>query len=106
LDDLRRLLGSRTEDFDLHAWFFELDATAAKTGQVIPQRDGGKWLQARTLEEALRRGFVVAEERAKRTVPDVGSIRHDWECPHVPPCTEGRWRCQQRSDLDEARRRA
>lgn len=60
LDDLSRMLGAHVEAFDLHAWFFDLDAQVHRTGEVIPQRDGGAWLQARTLAEATRRGLPVA----------------------------------------------
>ncbi len=60
LSDLARLLGANTDAFDLHAWFFELDARAETANILVPQRDGGKWLQERTQEEALRRGLPVA----------------------------------------------
>lgn len=58
--DLRRLLGSAFEDFDIHQWFFDLSERADKAGLVVPQRDGGKWLQEQTLAEAQRRGLAVA----------------------------------------------
>lgn len=61
LEDLSRLLGAKTEAFDLHSWFFDLDARAVKSGEVVPQRDGGAWLQAQTLAEARRRGLVVSQ---------------------------------------------
>jgi hypothetical protein len=60
LDDLRRLLGAAFEAFDLHAWFYELDTRAESAGIVVPQRDGGKWLQEQTLAEAERRGLAIA----------------------------------------------
>ncbi len=60
LDDLRRLLGAAFETFDMHAWFYELDARAEKASAVVPQRDGGKWLQDQTLIEAARRGLEIA----------------------------------------------
>jgi uncharacterized protein YdaU (DUF1376 family) len=60
LDDLRRMLGEHADTFDLHAWFFDLDAKAAASGLVVPQRDGGKWLQESTMAEAIRRGLPVA----------------------------------------------
>lgn len=65
LDDLRKLLGAHFEDFDVHEWFFELDARAEKAGVVVPQRDGGKWLQEQTHTEAIRRGLPVAAARAQ-----------------------------------------
>lgn len=61
LEDLMRMLGRHTDAFDLHAWFFDLDAQAANSHQVIPLRDGGRWLQAQTLAEAKRRGLAIAD---------------------------------------------
>jgi len=60
LDELTKMLGNQTDAFDLHEWFFELDARAAATTMVIPQRDGGRWLLAETLQEARRRGLPIA----------------------------------------------
>lgn len=59
-DDLLRILGPHGEGFDLHDWFFRLDQQAVNSGLVIPQRDGGQWLQAQTLAEAKRRGLPIA----------------------------------------------
>jgi hypothetical protein len=56
LDGLRRLLGSHTYNFDLTAWFQQLDARAVESECVIPQRDGGAWLQGQTLAEAQPEG--------------------------------------------------
>lgn len=76
LDDLMRLLGAHTEAFDLHAWFFALDARAVKSGEVVPQRDSGAWLQARTLEEARRRGLPIASSDRPAFEPiDVDAVR-------------------------------
>jgi uncharacterized protein YdaU (DUF1376 family) len=60
LDDLTRMLGAHAHAFDLHSWFYKLDQQAVDSDIVIPQRDGGKWLQDRTHEEALRRGLPIA----------------------------------------------
>lgn len=60
LDDLRRMLGGNFEAFDVHEWFYALDAKAVQSSVVIPQRDGGKWLQEQTLVEAHRRGLPIA----------------------------------------------
>jgi hypothetical protein len=59
-DDLRRLLGPSFDAFDIHEWFFELSKKADAAALVIPQRDGGKWLQEQTMAEAVRRGLPVA----------------------------------------------
>lgn len=58
--DLRRLLGKHFNGFDVYSWFFTLDTAAEREDILIPQRDGGEWLQARTIEEALRRGLKMA----------------------------------------------
>jgi hypothetical protein len=71
LDDCSRTLGLHTEAFDLHQWFFDLDAFAVKTGQVIPKRDGGNWLQAQLVAEARRRGLPFATIPAQ-AVSDIG----------------------------------
>ncbi len=60
LDDLRKLLGSHFDAFDVHEWFYALDGKAADSGLVIPQRDGGKWLHEQTIAEASRRGLPIA----------------------------------------------
>lgn len=60
LDDCMKTLGNFTDAFDLHAWFFALDAEIAQTDVVIPQRDGGIWLQAQLVAEAQRRGLPIA----------------------------------------------
>jgi uncharacterized protein YdaU (DUF1376 family) len=59
-DNLRQMLGPHFEAFDVHAWFYNLDAKAEAANLVVPQRDGGKWLMDQTLAEAIRRGLPVA----------------------------------------------
>jgi hypothetical protein len=64
LDDLRKLLGRHFETFGLDEWFDRLDRETS--GEVVmPQHDGGRWLQARTLEEAQRRGLTVADTSSR-----------------------------------------
>lgn len=63
-DDLRRLLGAHFDAFDVHAWFDALDRNVSAAALVVPQRDGGKWLQEQTLSEAIRRGLPVAASAA------------------------------------------
>ena len=61
LDDLTRMLGSHVNAFDLHEWFYALDARMVESGDVIPPRDGGAWLQQQTLNEAIRRGLPLVQ---------------------------------------------
>ena len=65
LDDCLKTLGPYADAFDLHAWFFELDAHAQQTEVVIPQRDSGAWLQQQLLAEATRRGLPIASSLGK-----------------------------------------
>lgn len=71
LDDLTRMLGEFTEQFDLHDWFFALDERCVARGEVPPERDGGIWLKNQTLLEAQRRGLPL--KRAK-TTEDAGKL--------------------------------
>lgn len=81
LSALMKLLGSVIlEQFDLHAWFFDLDEQMSKTGAAVPQRDNGEWLQAQTLAEARRRGFPVSEapqagKQTSRLAAAIANIR-------------------------------
>lgn len=60
LDDICRMLGPNVEAFDIHSFFFDLDARAVASNQVIPQRDNGAWLQSQVMAEAQRRGLSIA----------------------------------------------
>lgn len=64
LDDICRMLGTNTDAFDIHSFFYDLDARAVASNQVIPQRDNGAWLQSQVLAEAQRRGLSVAAAAA------------------------------------------
>lgn len=57
--DLECILGEHTNGFDLHEWFFTIDAMAVSKGLVIPKRDGGAWLQDQLVSEAQRRGIPL-----------------------------------------------
>ncbi len=57
-DDIGKLLGPHLDAFDLHAWFYALDARCLAEGLILP-RDGGRWLQAEVLAEAQRRGLPL-----------------------------------------------
>ena len=62
LDDLMRMLGAQATMFDLHQWFDTLDKRIAASAEVVPPRDGGRWLAKLTLDEARRRGLPIAGE--------------------------------------------
>lgn len=68
LDDCARTLGEFVDTFDLHDWFFTLDAQAMRANLVIPKRDGGEWLQAQLVAEAQRRGLPLQ----MATMPQMG----------------------------------
>lgn len=80
VEQLARLLGPLLDDFDLYEWFFTLDARVAKSPEIIPQRDGGVWLQAQTLAEAHRRGMPVADGTVEAPRSSSASnLRTAWE---------------------------
>lgn len=65
LDECMKTLGSFTEQFDLHSWFFELDSQAMTANLVIPKRDGGVWLHEQLLAEIRRRGLPITVATSK-----------------------------------------
>ena len=71
LEDMMRTLGSHTDDFDLHAWFFDLDARAEKNNLVIPRNEQWPWLQTALTQEAHARGLPFASS-APQVVSDIG----------------------------------
>ena len=85
LDDIRQILGPYTDDFDLHAWFYELDAKAMRLNLVIPKRDKGAWLQAQLLEEATRRGLKIAGA----TADPYENFPTAWQCSACGEIHEG-----------------
>jgi hypothetical protein len=60
LDDCVKTLGKHTDSFDLHAWFYALDASLVDSNLVLPKRDGGRWLLAELIKEAQKRRLPVA----------------------------------------------
>lgn len=60
LEDMMRTLGPHTDNFDLHEWFFTLDATARTSELVIAKSEQWPWLQAALMDEARRRGLPIA----------------------------------------------
>lgn len=87
LDDLRRLLGTHTESFDLHAWFDALDQQAQTTDTVVPQRDHGHWLQEQTMAEAQRRGLLVAAANGNLVTTQTCVGGHSPACARATDCT-------------------
>ena len=67
LDDCMKTLGTFTDAFDLHEWFFTLDQQAFTANLVIPKRDGGTWLQSQLVAEAQRRGVPLVIASAEPT---------------------------------------
>jgi hypothetical protein len=66
LEDLTRMLGTFADSFGFDEWFYRLDSETLKADVIVPQRDGGKWLYDRTLEEAVRRGLPIVIAQTKQ----------------------------------------
>lgn len=60
LEDIGRMLGPHLDAFDIHSWFFDLDARAATEGLVKAKADWWPWVQQELLLEAARRGLPSA----------------------------------------------
>jgi hypothetical protein len=70
LEDLIRLLGTHADEFDLHAWFYQLDA---QTGGIVLAADREQrwaWLQRELVAEARRRGLPVADVSTNAALDD------------------------------------
>lgn len=79
LDDIYRLLGKTAADaLDCHEWFYALDARVATESIQVPQRDGGQWLQAVTLEEAKRRGLISEPEHKSKLTKALEAASNGW----------------------------
>lgn len=72
LDKCEGILGDHFDAFDLHDWFYALDAATVKSGEVLPDRGTWPWLQARLVAEAQRRGLNIrmATTEAPKTARD------------------------------------
>jgi len=70
------------------AWQVTQESWLRDDGQYIPYPaswlNGERWLDERRVSER-RRDF-------------------QWTCPHTPECTDGKWRCHQRTQMDATRR--
>jgi hypothetical protein len=96
LDDCLQVLGKYVEDFDLHAWFFALDAELVDANFVLPPRDGGRFLQNELLKEVKKRRLPIAGQSSDDGDP------HAWQCKKCGEIHEGtaaqRGRCLKRTD--------
>ncbi len=78
LEDLSRTLGSHTEAFDLHEWFFQIDALAVKQAGVIAKEDQWPWLQRALMAEVEKRGLPISSAPAqldKRTQDNLAAAK-------------------------------
>jgi len=75
-DVLLRMLAPHGETFDLPQWYRTLDARCLRRGILVPQFDEtGRWLYQETLNEAVRRGFEVAQLDKERFSPQSLRLR-------------------------------
>ena len=62
LEDMRRILGpDNLNAFDVHQWFFDLDARVAKTNITLQRSDVWPWLQSELVKESLKRGMPLMQ---------------------------------------------
>jgi hypothetical protein len=59
LDDHTKILANQIDSFDLHEWYFALDARMLRENLVQPKRDSGAWVDAELVAEAQRRGLPL-----------------------------------------------
>lgn len=69
VEDAMRILGNCTDYFDLHAWFFNLDARMLASNLVQPDDDRGIWFRSEVVAEAQRRGLPIAVAAPVSTAP-------------------------------------
>lgn len=59
---MRRILGPEQLDkFDVHEWFFTLDARVAKTDITLQRNDVWPWLQSELVKESVKRGMPLMQ---------------------------------------------
>lgn len=81
LAELMAMLGRHTNDFALDEWFYTLDDMALRETVVVNNR--WKWIQAKTLEEARKRGLPMAGEHEEWQPPMA------WQCSKCGEIHEG-----------------
>ena len=59
LDDHMKILTTHTDSFDLHEWYFALDARMLREDLIQPKRDSGAWVESELVAEAQRRGISL-----------------------------------------------
>lgn len=92
-------LGHHADSFDLLRWYVDTDQVRRDQGIAVDSPLD--WWRSE-LRRALReRGLTKPPARA---IPSHRPAYVPFECPHEPKCTEGRWRCEQKTALDAARR--
>jgi hypothetical protein len=75
-DVLTRMLAPHGQSFDLAHWYRTLDARCLKAGCLVPQFDEtGRWLYEQTRDEAIRRGYEMAETERQRFSPQSLRLR-------------------------------
>jgi len=79
LENLMRLLGPNVESFGLDEWFLELDQQVIVSKEMVPQRDGGRWLEAKTIAEARRRGIPMTSAEAVQREMDFAAAWDAWQ---------------------------
>jgi hypothetical protein len=73
---LTRMLAPHEMVFDLPAWYLALDAQCLRDGCLVPQFDDtSRWLYEQTRDEAIRRGYAMAETERERFSPQSLRLR-------------------------------
>ncbi len=85
LEDAMGLLGPHLEQFELDAFWQDLDDRCVGEGLIPPARDNGEWLKAELLAEAQRRGLNLRIATAESVTTAPARVRG---CRHVPPCAD------------------
>jgi len=81
-----QMLGTLADSFRLDLWFDTLDKRAMASGEVMPKRDGGRWLMQETLAEVRRRGLPIAGETQADPYADFSNA---WACRQCGQVHEG-----------------
>lgn len=102
LEDMGQILGPYLNDFDISAWFWELDARAVKQNIIVDKPEQWAWLRQELIDEAKKRGLPVGLPSAQKASFAATRAAHEWNCPHTPK-HGGRNECRIQTELDKAR---